>query len=135
MSECPLSSTKRSDGSRDFHQRWSARSLCVHEWNRSAVRHDAQAWQGYDASTVPYCTPLHSARLIHVHRSVAKLYQCADSRSSTSQIETIVGYTFARAWNDAGMTWEVSFHGHSQVNVDLDVAVADATILVPPQKR
>ena len=81
-----------------------------------------------------YCTPLDSARLIHVHRSVAKLYQCADSRTSSSQIETIVGHTLL-VWDDAGIPCEVSFHGHSQVNVDLDVAVADATVLVPPQKR
>jgi hypothetical protein len=37
-------------------------------------------------------------------------------------------------WNDAGITSEVSFHGHSQVNVDLDIAEADATILVAPPK-
>jgi hypothetical protein len=81
-----------------------------------------------------YCTPLDSASLIHVHRSVAKLYQCADSRTSSSQIETIVGHTLL-VWNDAGITCEVSFHGHSQVNVDLDIAVAKATVLVPPRKR
>jgi hypothetical protein len=81
-----------------------------------------------------YCTPLDSASLIHVHRSVAMLYQCADSRTSSTQIETIVGHTLL-VWNDAGITCEVSFHGHSQVNVDLDLAVANAMVLVPSQKR
>jgi hypothetical protein len=91
--------------------------------------------RGKGAVPVPsYCTPLDSASLIHVHGSVAKLYQCANSRTSSSQIETIVGHTLL-VWNDAGITYEVSFHGHSQVNADLDVAVANATVLVPPRKR
>jgi hypothetical protein len=38
-------------------------------------------------------------------------------------------------WQDAGITSEVSFHGHSQVNVILDVAMANATVLVSPGKR
>jgi hypothetical protein len=38
-------------------------------------------------------------------------------------------------WEDAGITTEVSFHGHSQVNVDLDIAVAKATVLVASRKR
>ena len=33
------------------------------------------------------------------------------------------------------MTAEVSFHGLGQVNADLDVAVADATVLVSPKAR
>ena len=38
-------------------------------------------------------------------------------------------------WNQAGITCEVSFHGISQVNVDLDVAVADATTMVTARRR
>ena len=38
-------------------------------------------------------------------------------------------------WNDSGITCEVSFHGHSQVNIELDIAVADATELAFPPKR
>jgi hypothetical protein len=38
-------------------------------------------------------------------------------------------------WHSGGITAEVSFHGHSQVNVDLDIAVADATLQVAPLKR
>ena len=81
-----------------------------------------------------YCTPLNSASRVRVHGSVAKVYQCADSRTSLFQIETITGHTLL-VWNDAGITCEVSFHGHSQVNVDLDVAVANATTLESPRKR
>jgi hypothetical protein len=81
-----------------------------------------------------YCTPRNSASRTRVHGSVAKLYQCADSRTSLFQIETVTGHTLL-VWNDAGVTCEVSFHGHSQVNVDLDVAVAKATTLQSPRKR
>jgi hypothetical protein len=80
-----------------------------------------------------YCTPLNSSSRVRVHGNVAKLYQCADSRTSPFQIETITGHTLL-VWNDAGVTCEVSFHGHSQVNVDLDVAVAEATTLQSPRK-
>jgi hypothetical protein len=38
-------------------------------------------------------------------------------------------------WKDSGITCEVSFHGHSPVNIGLDIAVADATKLVSPQKQ
>jgi hypothetical protein len=37
-------------------------------------------------------------------------------------------------WNDSGIACEVSLHGHSQVNVDLDIAVADATYLISPRR-
>jgi hypothetical protein len=37
-------------------------------------------------------------------------------------------------WHSGGITTEVSFHGHSQVNLDLDIAIADATKLVSPRK-
>ena len=90
---------------------------------------------GKGVAPVPsYCTPLETASIVRVHGSVAKLYQCADARTSSSQIEIITGHTLL-VWNDAGITCEVSFHGHSQVNVDLDVAMAKATSLESPQKR
>ncbi len=38
-------------------------------------------------------------------------------------------------WNDSRITCEGSFHGHSQVNIDLDIAVADATTPASPKKR
>ena len=34
-----------------------------------------------------------------------------------------------------GITCEVSFHGHSRVNIELDIAVADATELVSPTRQ
>ncbi|HSZ37867.1 MAG TPA: hypothetical protein VK773_12315 [Acidimicrobiales bacterium] len=91
--------------------------------------------RGKGAVPVPsYCAPSNPASRIRVHGSVAELYQCADSRTSAFQIEIVTGHTLL-VWNDAGVTCEVSFHGHSQVNVDLDVAVANATTLESPRKR
>ncbi len=91
--------------------------------------------RGKGAAPVPsYCTPLNAASRVRVHGGTAKLYQCADSRTSPSQLEIVTGHTLL-VWNDAGITCEVSFHGHSQVNVDLDVAVAKATVSERPQKR
>jgi hypothetical protein len=38
-------------------------------------------------------------------------------------------------WKMAGITCEVSFHGISKVNVDLDLAVADSTAMVAAGHR
>jgi hypothetical protein len=90
--------------------------------------------RGKDVVPIPsYCSPLDAARLIHVHGHVAKLYQCADSPNSRTETQIVLGHTVL-VWNDAGVTCEVSFHGHSQVNVDLDVAMANGTVLVPPRE-
>jgi hypothetical protein len=87
------------------------------------------------AAPVPsYCVPLNPSNLIRVHGQLAKLYQCGDASSSHTEVQIVEGHTLL-VWNDAGITCEVSFHGHSQTNVDLDVAVANATVLVSPRKR
>jgi hypothetical protein len=80
-----------------------------------------------------YCTPLKVTPAINVHGTAAKLYQCAETSSGPNQVELLMGHDLLQ-WNDAGITCEVSFHGHSQVNLDLDVAEADATILISPMK-
>jgi hypothetical protein len=82
----------------------------------------------------PYCQPLSSSDQISVHGHVAKLYQCADASNSVTEIQIVEGHTLL-VWSDAGTTCEVSFHGDSQVNIDLDVAVANATVLVSPGRR
>jgi hypothetical protein len=87
---------------------------------------------GNIAPVPPYCSRL-SALGVRLQERSASLYQCG-STQSLDQIELISGHTLL-VWKDAGITCEVSFHGHSQVNVDLDVAVANATVLVPPRKR
>ena len=86
------------------------------------------------APVPPYCSPLKSSGLGRVQGHVAKLYQCADASNSPTEIQIIEGHTLL-VWSEGGVTCEVSFHGHSQVNVDLDFAVANATILVKPRGR
>jgi hypothetical protein len=81
--------------------------------------------------------PSYCSRLSRFHVSVrgqpAHVYQCG-SDQSLNQLELVSGHTLL-VWQDAGITSEVSFHGHSQVNVILDVAMANATVLVSPGKR
>ncbi len=81
-----------------------------------------------------YCTLVKVSAPISVHGSAAKLYQCADASRGPNQVRLLMGHDLLE-WNDAGITCEVSFHGHSQVNQDLDVAEADATVLVSPTRR
>ncbi len=88
--------------------------------------------RGGNISPVPsYCSPLRGSH-VRVQEQAASVYQCG-SDQSLNQIELVSGHTLL-VWRDAGVTSEVSFHGHTEVNVDLDVAVANATVLVSPQK-
>jgi hypothetical protein len=90
---------------------------------------------GRDVPPVPtYCSSIQDSGVLRVHGSLATLYQCSDSSSTPGQLEIIMGHDVL-AWNDSGITCEVSFHGHTQVNIALDIAVADATELVSPTNR
>lgn len=71
-------------------------------------------------------------KAIRVHGAIATLYQCSDS-SNGPGLKLVMGHDLL-LWNESGIICEVSFHGQSQVNVDLDMAVADATELVSPAK-
>ncbi len=87
---------------------------------------------GEQVSNVPsYCAPQAVGDVIHVHGAVASLYQCGSPGSSPGTLQLIQGHQLL-AWNDAGILCEVSFHGFSQANVDLDVAVADAIETISP---
>jgi len=86
-------------------------------------------------SPVPaYCVPVQTSTAIRVSGVVATLYQCPETSSGPATFQLYMGHELL-VWNDRGMTAEVSFHGLSQVNADLDVAVADATVLVSPKAR
>jgi lysophospholipase L1-like esterase len=80
-----------------------------------------------------YCSPLDVSSTIRVHGIPAKLYQCGDAMKPLAETQIVEGHTVL-VWSDRGITSEVSFHGHSQVNVDLDTAVANATFLVSPRR-
>lgn len=86
------------------------------------------------APVPPYCLPLDPSSVIRVHGHRAQLYQCGSASHPLTETQIVEGHTLL-VWNDGGITSEVSFHGHSEVNVDLDVAVANATVLVSPQRR
>jgi hypothetical protein len=89
--------------------------------------------RGEKLAPVPsYCSRL-SQFHVHVHGRPATVYQCG-SPQSPNQSELVSGHTLL-VWQDVGITTEVSFHGHSQVNVNLDVALADATVLISPGRR
>jgi hypothetical protein len=80
-----------------------------------------------------YCSRMPVARTLREHGAVAMLYQCSDVSTGPGVSELLKGHDLL-VWDDAGITTEVSFHGHSQVNVDLDIAMAKATVLVAPRK-
>jgi hypothetical protein len=87
------------------------------------------------ASPVPtYCTPQMTSAPLRVHGVLAKLYQCSDSGGGPHVFELVMGHQLL-VWKMAGLTCEVSFHGISQVNVDLDVAIADSTTIVAARHR
>ncbi len=91
--------------------------------------------RGKHAPPVPaYCSPVKLTKSIRIRGAVAKLYRCSDSSGARGGLELYMGHDVL-VWNDGGITCEVSFHGHSQVNIDLDVAVANATVLVSPRTR
>jgi hypothetical protein len=89
--------------------------------------------RGGNLAPVPsYCSHLSRDHVL-IQEQPASVYQCG-SNHSLNQLELVSGHTLL-VWKDAGITSEVSFHGHSQVNVDLDIAVANATVLVSPRRR
>jgi hypothetical protein len=91
--------------------------------------------QGTGVAPVPsYCLPVPPSSQVRVHGHLAKLYQCGIASNPMNQIQIVEGHTLL-VWNDGGIMCEVSFHGHSQVNVDLDVAIANATVLASPRGR
>jgi hypothetical protein len=81
-----------------------------------------------------YCSSIQEPSAIRVHGSAVTLYQCSDSSNDQGQLRIITGHDVL-VWNDSGVTCEVSFHGHTQVNINLDIAIADATELVFPTRR
>lgn len=84
------------------------------------------------ASSIPsYCRPVSERAAIN--GSAGIYYQCANSSKDRYAIETIAGHDMLQ-WIDHGMVTQVSFHGHTQVNFDLDLAVARSVILLRPSR-
>jgi hypothetical protein len=79
------------------------------------------------------CHPLAVPHRFEVHGARATLYNCADGPMTPDTPALYLGHTLL-TWRQRGLEVQVSFHGHSQVNVDLDLAVARATVGVTPRK-
>jgi hypothetical protein len=82
------------------------------------------------ASPIPvYCT---QTRRLRVHGVTARMYVCANSSNGKS-VELDVGHELL-VWKQSGVICEVSLHGHSQINQDLDLVIANASRIVAPAK-
>jgi hypothetical protein len=83
-----------------------------------------------------YCARVPERPPLVVHNSVASMYECGQDPGPSvpiadQYIETVSGHELVE-WRQDGVTCEVSFHGHSAVNQDLAVAVAQSTHMVLP---
>lgn len=86
------------------------------------------------ASALPsYCARVHLGAPVRIHGTVGSFYECADSSNDRDAIETVQGHDLLE-WRQDGLLCQVSFHGHSALNFDLDVAMAKATMLVRPRR-
>jgi hypothetical protein len=85
------------------------------------------------ASLPSYCLRIPGQPAVRIHGSVGTFFQCADSSSDRNAIETVAGHDLLQ-WKQDGMLIQVSFHGHSQVNLDLDLAVARSVHLIRPNR-
>lgn len=77
-----------------------------------------------------YCTALEGYSTLKIHGVSAAVYECSDTWDQSS-LEIDVGHELL-VWKQAGVTCEVSLHGHSLLNQELVVAIAGATSLVRP---
>lgn len=84
------------------------------------------------AASIPsYCQPIVGHGVIRIHGSVGTFFQCAESSSDRNAVQTVAGHDLLQ-WKQDGMLNQVSFHGHSPVNLDLDLAVAQSVHLIQP---
>ena len=103
----------------------------------SARRFNARADPALRPTPIPgYCAPVPRHPPLVAHSSVASMYECGQDPGYTvpiadQYVETVSGHEMVE-WRQDGVTCEVSFHGHSTVNQDLAVAVAQSTHMVIP---
>jgi hypothetical protein len=103
----------------------------------SARHFNARADPALRPTPIPgYCAPVPQHPPLVVHSSEASMYECGDDPGPSVPIadqymETVSGHELVE-WRQGGVTCEVSFHGHSTVNQDLAVAVAQSTRMISP---
>lgn len=86
------------------------------------------------ASSIPsYCLTIPHQSGVRIHGSTGTFFQCADSSSDRNARTTLMGHDLLQ-WKQHGMLIQVSFHGHSQANLDLDLAVANSVRMIHPSR-
>ncbi len=82
------------------------------------------------AASIPsYCLPIQGQRAVRIHGSPSEFFECANSSNDPNAMKTVQGHDLLQ-WKQDGMVNQVSFHGHSEVNLDLDLAVAQSVKLI-----
>jgi hypothetical protein len=86
------------------------------------------------AGSIPsYCRPIHEHSAARIHESLGTFFECSNSSADPNAILTIQGHDLLQ-WKQNGMVNQVSFHGHSHENLDLDLAVARSVELIHPSR-
>ena len=86
------------------------------------------------AASIPsYCPPMVGQPAVRIHGSSGTFFECANSSTDPNAVETVQGHDLLQ-WKQDGMVNQVSFHGHSQVNLDLDLAIAQSVELIRPHR-
>jgi hypothetical protein len=86
------------------------------------------------AASIPsYCLLIQGQPAVRIHGSPGTFFECANSSTDPNAIETVQGHDLLQ-WKQDGMVNQISFHGHSQVNLDLDLAVARSVELIRPNR-
>jgi hypothetical protein len=83
--------------------------------------------------SVPYSC--HASKFVtptRIHGAVPHFYQCANGPMTPHTPALYLGHDLL-TWRERGLLVEVSFHGHTTVNQDLDVAIARSTVVVDPR--
>jgi hypothetical protein len=80
------------------------------------------------------CKVVPLGKALRIHGSVATFYQCANGPLTYNEPALYLGHDLL-TWRERGLEIQVSFHGHSRVNLDLDTAVANSTVVVSTKSR
>ncbi len=78
-----------------------------------------------------YCTVVPGNAALVIHGAPATIYECSDNWDPSS-LQIDVGHELL-IWQQIGITCEVSLHGHSPLNEQLDIVIARATFMVDPR--
>ena len=85
-------------------------------------------------SAIPsYCAAIKGRPAVQIHGSTGRFFECANTSSDRDARTTILGHDLLQ-WKEGPIVCQVSFHGHSQVNLDLDLAVAKSVRSVRPTR-